>query len=413
MMSNMTERTNEPPNSPNEPGQAERTTVRSPQQVADLREQLAIQRELTGVNDEHEIEQRTAKVRRTAALADLAEQAANDRRSRRSRRNDAASGVSVADLYRRAAERGTNAYVRSQITQSAEMRSLRVAAVRRTALIVGIPVMLAFAAWSTSNVQAGVMRISGTASRATSIASWLVEPAIITIVALIIIGQAVLRSSGGGTKYTEAELIKFGALMTSLSLAIIGGWPAHSGWSGTITALPHGVGPIGCAITAYLISLFDRYVSQAKPWENAPKLADMNIVVAANIANTIGTVRGEPIANTLGTVRAQQPSSEPANELASAEPAAAATGSAIVPTEIMDRVPVTNTEQRTNIERTNTRTSTEIDAALIETISERWPDWRTNVPPARGLAELLGYSSSSTGAKIRKQLIMTITEDQD
>lgn len=412
MMSNMAERTNEPQDA-NE--QVVREQANEPKTVSDLNAQLAEQRALQTVRDQHTIAVRSARAAKRTALANVAERTANDSRSRRSRRRDARSGTSVENLYRTAAERGTNAFVRSQISQSAEMRSLRVAAVRRTALIVGIPVMLAFAAWSTSNVQAGVTRIvADSTSRATTLASWLVEPAIICIVALIIIGQAILRSSGGeGNKYGEAEIIKAGALATSLSLAIIGGWPTNSGLAGWITALPHGVGPIGCAVTAYLISLFDRYVADARPWEGAPKLADLNIIVASNIANTLATneqaaalVANEQAAATLA-----------ANErVANGETSSPDTQTVIMPTEIM---PVRSVRTGERTERTGERTSSRtartasmIDEQAIRMIEERWPGWRTELPPARDLAEMLGYRSPSTGLKIRQQLI-TIVEQAD
>ncbi len=48
-----------------------------------------------------------------------------------------------------------------------------------------------------------------------------------------------------------------------------------------LTALPHAIGPVGCAGTALLISLFDSYVSKAKPWHNAPRWSYLDLVPPA------------------------------------------------------------------------------------------------------------------------------------
>lgn len=96
------------------------------------------------------------------------------------------------------------------------------------------------------------------------------EPALIAIVALIIIGRAVLRSSGGDTD-RRAAFAEWTALTLSLALNIIGGWPSNAGfWAELATALPHAIGPLGCAGTAFLIGLFSDYVAAAKPWADAP-----------------------------------------------------------------------------------------------------------------------------------------------
>jgi hypothetical protein len=123
------------------------------------------------------------------------------------------------------------------------------------------------------------------------------EPALIAIVALIIIGRAVLRSSGGDTdgRATAAEWI---ALGLSLALNIFGGFPEGAGaLAGVASALPHSIGPIGCAGTAFLIGLFDSYVATAQPWKDAPRLADLKLPVMSGT----GTDRPDTDAGTAGT----------------------------------------------------------------------------------------------------------------
>jgi len=248
---------------------------RVPGSADELREQLEEARAVIDVRREDERERREQDVEHRVALARVQEWERTEARLRRERDRDAAEDVELAELYRRAKRSGERARIRAEIDGSAEMRALRVAKVRKVALLAGIPVLTAFALWSTTGVQAGVVRLldldAGTASWT---AAWAVEPALITIVALIIIGRAVLRASGGNVDW-KAGVVEWTALGLSLALNIVGGW--HGGWDGLLTALPHSIGPIGCAGTAFLIGLFDGYVTAARPWEGAPRLADLKI----------------------------------------------------------------------------------------------------------------------------------------
>ena len=245
----------------------------------ELRARLEEDRAVVEVRREDERERRESDVEHHIALARIQERERAEARERREDDRDAAEDVALAELYRRAKRSGERARIRAEIDGSAEMRALRVAKVRKVALLAGIPVLAAFAAWSTTGVQAGVVRLldldAGTASWW---AAWAVEPALITIVALIIIGRAVLRASGGEVDW-KAGVAEWSALGLSLALNIVGGW--HGGWDGLVTALPHSIGPVGCAGTAFLIGLFDSYVTAARPWEGAPRLADLKITPPA------------------------------------------------------------------------------------------------------------------------------------
>ncbi|MFC7246053.1 hypothetical protein ACFQO7_26550 [Catellatospora aurea] len=228
-----------------------------------------------------ELARRAAEAEHRIALGDVREQARAAELARRERARDSADAAQLAALYRRAARSGTRARLRAQIQGSAEMRALRVARVRSVTLMAGVPVLVAFAAWSTTGVQAGVARLLGlTGGSPGWWAAWAMEPALIAIVGLIIIGRAVLRSAGGDTDW-RADAIEWTALGTSLALNIVGGWVTGVDWSQQVgPMLAHSVGPIGAAGTAFLIGLFDGYVSAARPWHGAPKLAEMNLDLA-------------------------------------------------------------------------------------------------------------------------------------
>ncbi|MFC4066772.1 hypothetical protein [Actinoplanes subglobosus] len=214
-------------------------------------------------------------------LAQVQQWRTASRQARKQQRRDAAEEARLAALYRRATREGARAKIRATILGSAEMRALRLARVRTVTLVVLMPVLLAFAAWSTTGVQAGVVRLLGLEDRSPMWwAAWGVEPALITIVALIIVVRAVLRSSGGDTD-NKATAVEWGALGMSLVLNVAGGWIGGLSLAGLatglVTALPHTVGPLGCAGTAFLIGLIDAYVTAAKPWAGAPSLDTLDL----------------------------------------------------------------------------------------------------------------------------------------
>ncbi|WP_205752210.1 hypothetical protein [Cryptosporangium phraense] len=257
---------------------AARRAVTVERSAAELAADLAAERDLDTVWREDTRARRAGAVEHRNALADVEETASAAKRARRERATDARESEKLNALYRRATRSGERARLRARILGSAEVRALRIAKVRTVTLAAGVPVLTAFAAWSTTGVQAGVVRLldveSGSAPWWTA---WAVEPALIAVVALIIIGRAVLRSSGGDTDW-RATVAEWTALGLSLALNIFGGWPAGAGWDGLGSALPHAIGPAGAAGTAFLIGLFDGYVSAARPWDGAPRLADLTDV---------------------------------------------------------------------------------------------------------------------------------------
>lgn len=259
-----------------------------------LRTRLTEDRELVDVQRVDERARRELQVDHEIALADVQELEAAAKRERRSRARDAEEADALDELYRRAALSGARARIRTQIQGSAEMRALRVAAVRKVTLLAGIPVLLAFATWSTTGVQAGVARLLDLESGSAAWwASWAMEPALIAVVALVIIGRAVLRSSGGGVDW-RAHVAEWSALGMSLALNIFGGMHTDSGfWAGLGGALAHSIGPIGCAGVAFMIGVFDSYVSAARPWDDAPRLADLDIKPPSASAARTAIKRGK------------------------------------------------------------------------------------------------------------------------
>ncbi|MEU6204613.1 hypothetical protein ABZ814_13610 [Micromonospora musae] len=246
------------------------------QTVEQVAAQLREQRALIDVQRRDKRERLRLDADHRESLAEMAEQAVSRKRARRERDRDEAEAVELSALYRRASRSGARARIRADINRSAEMRALRVAWVRKATLWIGLPVLVAFGAWSTAGVQVGVVKLFGLAEEsAGALAAWAVEPALLTIVAAIIVGRAVLRSSGGDTD-RRATLVEVLALGTSVALNMAGGWTG-SGLEAIGGVIAHSVGPLGAAGTAWLIGLFDSYVAKADPWKGAPRLADLDL----------------------------------------------------------------------------------------------------------------------------------------
>ena len=250
-----------------------------PVSAEELADRLEARRAVVDVERDDEQERRRADAQHRRALADVAEQVSADERARRERARDAQEAAQLAQLYRRAARSGERARIRADIDRSAEMRALRVAGVRRGALTVGLPVLTGFAAWSTTGVQAGMVRLLHLAAYGPGWwAAWIVEPLLIAIVAGLIIVRAVLRSSGGDTD-RRADVAEWAALGMSVALNMLGGWTGHGGKLAAVgEALGHSVGAVGAAGTAWLIGVVIDYASKATPWRDAPRLADLSVL---------------------------------------------------------------------------------------------------------------------------------------
>ncbi|MEU3019038.1 hypothetical protein ABZ635_16755 [Nocardiopsis sp. NPDC007018] len=261
---------------------------RPPGPVEDLRRRLTLRRGIDSLKRTDSVQRLHARVQHQIAVSAARAAARRDRRQRREENRDAHENVSLAELRRRASVSGERARVRSQIMQSAEMRAMRVEKVRRTSLFVLVPVLVAFAAWSTAGVHAGLMHLlSVPAGSPMWWAGWALEPALITIVAGIIVVRAVLRSSGGDLDW-RATVAEWAALTVSIALNAAGHWPE----SGTLTAvaalIAHSIGPLGAALTAWLIGIIDDAVASAQPekrdGEPVPTLAELNVIGGAERA---------------------------------------------------------------------------------------------------------------------------------
>jgi hypothetical protein len=228
-----------------------------------------------------------ADIRTRAASAEHARQrdaiAAEQKRAAaaaRSYQADLDMRGEIGELYRRTIRSGTAAHIRARIRESAEVRAERVARVLRWVLIGGGCVLAAFAAWSTSGVHDGVVISLGLKDGSAAwTAAWAMEPALMSIVVMLIIARAVLSASGGSMD-GRADVIQWTSLATSLGLNIIGGWSGEvSDWTTWRAALVHSIGPIGAAGTAHMMALVNEYCAKARPWEGAPRLADMGLTI--------------------------------------------------------------------------------------------------------------------------------------
>ncbi|MEU7978282.1 hypothetical protein AB0B63_07090 [Micromonospora sp. NPDC049081] len=258
----------------------------------ELRTKLAVAREHTAVKRHHEQIRHVQDVRHRVAMADATEWSTAVERARRERTRDAAESAELAQLHRWAARSGERARIRADIQRSAEMRALRVAKVRRYTMLAGLPVMVGFALISTPGVHAGMVNMLNlTAGSVGWATAWFVEPLLIAVATSIIVVKSTLKMSGGSTDW-RADVTKWGALLFSVALNMLGGWTG----SGDILtavgeALSHSVGAIGAAVTAWLIGVIVDYASKANPWKDAPRLTDLGLLPTV----TVSPVTGEPV----------------------------------------------------------------------------------------------------------------------
>lgn len=257
-------------------------TQRPPGPVEDLQRRLTLRQGLDKLKRSDAVQRLQARVAHQLAISAARAEARQDKRQRREENRDHHESSTLSDLHRRASVSGERARVRSQIQQSAEMRAMRVERVRRTSLYVLIPVLLAFAAWSTAGVHFGfVTLLDVPAGSPMWWTAWGIEPALITIVAGIIIVRAVLRSSGGDLDW-RATLTEWGALSTSIALNAAGHWPEGGSLTAVIALIAHSIGPVGAALTAWLIGVIDDAVTRARPDRDAhgrvvPTLSDLGL----------------------------------------------------------------------------------------------------------------------------------------
>lgn len=250
---------------------------------------------------------------RRLARAERRENAAAARAARREARRDRAEQRRLAELYRAAAVSGERARLAVAIRGSVEARQHRVDQVRTATLKVGLPVLAAFAAWSTVGVHAGVVGLLGAASgSAWWWGAWFIEPALIAVVAGVIVARAVLRASGGDVDW-RAHVAHWGALAVSIMLNLAGHWPTAFTGPEVTAAIAHSVGPLGAATVAWLIGVMDDYVTAARPEEGARTLAELGVQrerVAAHAPAAAAEVPG-PASPSAPAVEPPAPATEP------------------------------------------------------------------------------------------------------
>ncbi|GAB3209875.1 hypothetical protein GCM10027294_25980 [Marinactinospora endophytica] len=233
-----------------------------PTKVRGLRETLAEERALAAVEREDVRARRESVAEHRLALARLRERLRSARRQRRERALDERESMALAGLYRQASVSGARARVAAQIQQSREARALRATRVRSLSLVVGVPVLVAFGAWSTAGVHAGVTALLHLPAGSVGWwAAWMVEPALMAVVCLIIIGRAWLASAADGVAEgagldSRATVAEWGALLASITLNVAGAWPSALTLEALAAMVAHSVGPVGAAGTAWLLGVF-------------------------------------------------------------------------------------------------------------------------------------------------------------
>jgi hypothetical protein len=238
---------------------------------------------------QRELRNRRASQKHEIAIADLDEERTDVRLTRKELKADRREARALAKLNRKARVSGARAKLTHDLKNTGEIKAIRLQNVRIASLCVFIPVLAAFAAWSTVGVQAGVVKLIGTGDEATENIgtgdeaigniAWGVEPALIAVVAGIIIIRAILRTANGDLDW-RSYVIEFTALAASIVLNLAGSWPEGGMSTAHVAAtIAHSIGPIGAAGTAILISVIDDGVTNAKPYEGAKSVADPTVVV--------------------------------------------------------------------------------------------------------------------------------------
>lgn len=233
--------------------------------------------------DELERERAAARHRRRRADLAAAERIADLERARR--QADAEAAARLVRLYAEAREAGERTRITAALARSGEARALRLERLRALNLKVLVPVLLGFAAWSTTGVQAGAARLMQVAAADPMWwVLWLLEPVLIGAVVWIIVARAKLAAAGGRMA-PGAERIAAACLGTSVALNIVAALPTSSdptGWAVVGAIVAHVIGPLGAAATAHLIGVVDRSIAEADPWHDehgqpVPTLEDLEL----------------------------------------------------------------------------------------------------------------------------------------
>jgi hypothetical protein len=255
--------------------------------VQDLEADLARERDLEAARRRDELERLTGQAHHERSLADLAEDVRSAEASRAEREGSRTADAKLQRLFLESRDAGERTRIAAHMARSGESRALRLERLRTANLKILVPVLLGFAAWSTTGVQAGAARLMVLSTRDPMWwALWILEPVLIGAVVWVIIARARLAASGGRLS-AQAVKIAAGCLGTSIVLNLIAAVPGtgKGGWAGAAVVLgamlAHLIGPVGAAATAHLIGVVDGSISDADPWtdhgQKVPLLADMEI----------------------------------------------------------------------------------------------------------------------------------------
>jgi hypothetical protein len=226
-----------------------------------------------------ELKTRKARQGHEISLAELDDERIEVRSERQERRADRREERALAKLSRQASVSGARVRVAHDLYDSGEIRALRIRRIRKVSLSTLLPVLIAFAAWSTIGVHAGTVKLLGVGPGDPMwTGAWFVEPAIATIVGGIIVVRAALRSAGGDLDW-RATVIEWGMLSASVALNLAGSWPDGGLLEGAAATIAHSIGPVGVMVTAVLISIVDDAVAKAKPFAGRKSYADPVVAV--------------------------------------------------------------------------------------------------------------------------------------
>ena len=239
-----------------------------------LQEQVETERR----RQQAELRRLTDEIEHQLAVHDVEERRQAAEQARQSRAQSREDLTRLYEEYRRALVAGTTRHWQSVIHRSGEARALRLHHLLLWVIGVGLPVLIACAAYASTGVQAGLARwLDLEPGTPRWWASWLVEPAFATVVCGIILFKAVIVSCGGATDW-KLEVVKWGFLGGSIALTVAD-HPAVFHASGWIPAIGYAVmlslGSIATAVVAWLMGLMIRYISEADPWRGASSVADL------------------------------------------------------------------------------------------------------------------------------------------
>lgn len=150
---------------------------------------------------------------------------------------------------------GVKARAERDFEHSIEYRARLARRIRRRSLTVGIAALVAFGGWSTVGVH-HYFAANAAPLSPTWFAAWTVEPFIIAVVSMIIIFRSTIRRAGGHLSAT-AGVVEFGLLGSSIYMNIAGALAVGQPVQIRV------VGPVLAALTAFLLTLFDRACRQA------------------------------------------------------------------------------------------------------------------------------------------------------